>query len=308
MKARVCKQCGTKNDENAWSCSQCGDTLSIDTVVEVSENHTKEDAGWECKNCGNFNVGVNQCPKCGKDKNFVPEQSSSPPKRSKADELYEKGWKSFWDGFAEPDNNKRIGNLSRAQGYLTMAYKVAGDDIEDKKGIAGLMAYNLVLMEDFKNAEDWARAELSINPSHVITKLAWYFIEVHKLVGHKGFILQNDGSGLGAAANLVTGIVDIGRFQGKKVAVRKAAIEAAKSIENRVQADPEPDPREWLLWSGLLFPIIDSMWAGGMKEPYLCNVLLNLPWDRFTEEQLKDIREDIEEMQVEIHGYLGRLR
>jgi hypothetical protein len=50
------------------------------------------------------------------------------------------------------------------------------------------------------------------------------------------------------------------------------------------------------------------MWAGGIKEPYVCNVLLNLPWDRFSEEQIKDFQEDIEEMQVDVHGYLGRLR
>ena len=35
MKAKVCPECGKHNLENAWSCVDCGHTLSIKTLVEI---------------------------------------------------------------------------------------------------------------------------------------------------------------------------------------------------------------------------------------------------------------------------------
>jgi len=270
------------------------------------------DTGWKCKNCGNFNVRTDICPSCGKEKGFIPEQSPTTntivPKRSKADEYYEKGMKSFLEIFSESDIGKVSGHLTRAQGYLTMAYKAAGDDGEEKKGIAGLMAIILVNMDDYKSAENWAKAELSINPSNVFARLAWYYIELNKLVGHKGFVTKSDGSDFGLFASILTTGVDVGRVQSKKHAVKIAALEVAKAIEYRAQTEPEPNPGLWFLWSTMLLSIIENMWANKMKEPYLCNVILNLPWNRFPEEQIKDMQETIEELQVEAHGYLGRLQ
>ena len=54
-----------------------------------------EDTGWKCKNCGNFNAKTDICANCGKDRNFVPSESppaeTTIPKKSKADEHYDKG-------------------------------------------------------------------------------------------------------------------------------------------------------------------------------------------------------------------------
>ncbi|GEM_PF-2779654 len=271
-----------------------------------------EDTGWKCKNCGNFNVRTNKCLNCGKEKGFVPEQSQTTsdiaPKQSKADELYGKGMDSFIKIFGESDKGTVSGHLTRAQGYLTMAYKAAGDNIEEKKGVAGLMALVLTNMDDYKNAETWAKAEFTINPINIFAKIAWYWIELDKLVNHKGFVTQGDGSGFGIFASLLTTGVDVGRVQSKKTAVKTAAIEAGKAIENRTQTETDPNPGLWVFWSMMLLSIINNMWANNMKEPYLCNVILNLPWNKFSDEQIKDMEESIEEMQVEAHGYLGRLK
>ncbi len=229
-------------------------------------------------------------------------------KQSKTDEYYYKGRQSFFDALSEPDIGKRTGLYSKANGYLAMAYKEAGNNIEEKKGIAGLTSLVLAYMDDCKNAETWANAEISINPTNVYAKLACYHIELDKLIGHKGFVLPSDGSGAGIVASLLTVGVDAGRVQSKKNNVRIAAIEAAKIIEMHAKTDLDPDPSSWLIWAYLLLSIIDNMWGNKMKEPYLCNVLLTLPWNRFRNDQIKDIQENIEELQIQAHGYLGRLK
>jgi hypothetical protein len=243
-----------------------------------------------------------------KNNNSTCSTDTNVPKQSKAAELYGKGWDSFAKIFGESDEGTVHGHLTRAQGYLTMAYKAAGNDVEAKKGIAGLMALILAHMNDCKNAETWANAEFAINPENVFAKLAWYHIELDKLIGHKGFITQDDGSGFGFVASLLTTGVDVGRVQGKRNAVKSAAIEAAKAIQKKAQTETDPNPETWLLWSILLMNIIENMWTNSMKEPYLCHVILNLPWNRFSNEQIKDLEEFIEGMQVEAHGYLGRLK
>jgi hypothetical protein len=189
-----------------------------------------------------------------------------------------------------------------------MAHKAAGNNVEERKGIAGLIALVLAYMDDSKNAESWARAEFSINPKNVLAKLAWYHIELDKLVGHKGFVLSGDGTGFGLFASLVSTGVDVGRVQSKKSSVKTAAIEAARVIEEHAQTDLDPDPGQWLLWSMLLLQIIDNMWNNKMKEPYLCQVLLKLPWNRFRADQLQNMQDSIDEMEAELHGYLGRLK
>jgi ribosomal protein L32 len=305
-----CSFCGEEIADNTPVCPWCG--RKQQGTPETKHPSNSSDTGWKCKNCGNFNVRTDTCPNCGKPKEFVPEQSQTTevatPKQSKADELYGKGMDSFIKIFGESDKSAVSGHLTRAQGYLTMAYKAAGDNIEEKKGIAGLMALILTNLDDCKNAETWAKAEFTINPENVFARLAWYHIELDKLIGHKGFVTQADGSGFGLFASILTTGVDVGRVQSKKNAVKTAAIEAAKAIEKRAKTETDPNPAAWLLWSVMLMGIIENMWHNNMKEPYLCNVILNLPWNRFSNEQIKDIQEIIEEMQVEAHGYLGRLK
>lgn len=46
-----------------------------------------EDTGWKCKNCGNFNVKVNICQRCGKEKGFKPKQTLVCPKCNKDDKI-----------------------------------------------------------------------------------------------------------------------------------------------------------------------------------------------------------------------------
>jgi hypothetical protein len=312
MEVRICEHCGAKNEQNTWICTNCGMNLSVIDPGDVSNNTSSEDTGWKCKNCGNFNVRTNICSKCGRDKNFVaaddPSVETPVNKQSKADDLYWKGWKCFWDGYIEPDKDRRNGHLTKAQGYLSMSYKEAGNNVEEKKGIAGLMAITLTNMEDYKNAEAWARAELSINPTNVLAKLSMYFIELDKLVGHKGFVAQSDGSGFGIFASLLTTGVDAARVQNKKTTVKTVAIEAAKAIENKARTDPEPNPGAWILWSYIMLSIIDNMWTNNMREPYLCNVLLNLPWHKFSGEEFQELQDAIEEIQVNAQGYLARLK
>lgn len=312
MKIRVCNQCGAKNTESTWNCVSCGNTLSIDTIREDSENSSLEDTGWICKNCGNFNVKTTSCSRCGKEKKIIPDQitdtMTSVPKKSKADDYYDKAWDSFLDGYFESDQDKNRRHYSRALGYLNMAYKAAGNNKNEKIGIAGLTALILIYMGDCKNAENWARAEFSINPTSVFANLAWYFIELDKWVGHKSYIAQDDGSGIGLFANIVSIGVDVGRTKSKKSMVKNAGIQAGKAIEKKIQTDSEPNPFAWILWSDILLSIIENMWTNNIKEPYLCNVILKLPWDSFDEEEIKDLQDAIEDIQVEAHGYLGRLK
>lgn len=37
MKIRICSECGTHNVATAWSCTNCGETLSINTIVELDD-------------------------------------------------------------------------------------------------------------------------------------------------------------------------------------------------------------------------------------------------------------------------------
>lgn len=313
-----CFSCNKEIFNDALVCPYCG--ISQNSVLEEKsspqstdqkEKLLSDDTGWKCKNCNTFNVKTNICTGCGKDKegvltqNYVDRNVSLT--KSKADDYYEKGMKCFLEIFGESDKNRISSNLTKAQGYLTMAYKEAGNNVEEKKGIAGLMSLILTNIDDYKNAETWARAEFTINPINVFAKLAWYYIELNKLVGHKGFVTKG-GSGAGIVLDLVTLGVDFGRISSKKSAVKTAAVEAAKAIESRTKTETDPNPGLWLLWSMMLMSIIENMWANEMREPYLCNVLLNLPWNRFSEEQIRDMQEPIEEIQVEAHGYLGRLK
>ncbi len=306
----VCPWCG-RRQEGVLEKKLAPHPTNIENYNAKEGSSLSEDTGWKCKNCSNFNVRTNICRNCGKDKSFIPVQDhptdTDVSKKSKADEYYEKGMKNFFEIFGESDKGKVSGHLNKAQGYLTMAYKAAGNDVEEKKGIAGLMALILTNMDDYKNAETWARAEFTINPMNVFAKLAWYYIELNKLVGHKGFVTKG-GSGAGIVLDLVTLGVDIGRIGSKKSAVKTAALEAAKAIEGTTKTEKDPNPGLWILWSMMLLSIIDNMWANDMREPYLCNVLLNLPWSRFPEEDIKDMQESIEEIQVESNGYLGRLK
>jgi len=163
--------------------------------------------------------------------NVSPSKELTKHNQSKADEYYEKGLKAFLEIFGEQDKSKVSAALSRAQGYLTMAYKAAGDNVEEKKGIAGLMALVLTSMDDYKNAEKWGRDELAINPTHVYALLALFFVELDKLGGHKGFVTQGDGSGFGEVISIFSVGVDMARVQSKKNAIKKAAIEeSVKSI------------------------------------------------------------------------------
>ena len=43
MKGRMCPECGLHNLENAFSCTECGTTISIKTLVDV-ENKTEKEA------------------------------------------------------------------------------------------------------------------------------------------------------------------------------------------------------------------------------------------------------------------------
>lgn len=77
MKARLCPKCGNHNSENAWSCSVCGETLSVDSIVEVetkppqtqeleSPTDPRESTGLYCSNCGQkLNKTAKFCSMCG---------------------------------------------------------------------------------------------------------------------------------------------------------------------------------------------------------------------------------------------------
>lgn len=77
---RVCKKCGEHNPVDAWSCSNCGATLSVNTIFELDEaqteqsdqqskgkNHTETEGGkMYCPNCGTQNADNNRfCSHCG---------------------------------------------------------------------------------------------------------------------------------------------------------------------------------------------------------------------------------------------------
>lgn len=103
------------------------------------------DTKWKCDNCGNGNSEVNFCINCGKERKIITTQINNNPEivnstKSKSEGYYEEAWTCFCDGFGESDNEKSIGYLTKAHGYLTMAYKEAGNNVEEKKGIAGLTA------------------------------------------------------------------------------------------------------------------------------------------------------------------------
>ena len=38
MNVRVCPKCGTHNSESEWSCTECGETLSLKTLMDTSTN------------------------------------------------------------------------------------------------------------------------------------------------------------------------------------------------------------------------------------------------------------------------------
>lgn len=42
MKVRVCPKCGKHNLENAWSCADCGQTLSMNTLVDTGDFQTSQ--------------------------------------------------------------------------------------------------------------------------------------------------------------------------------------------------------------------------------------------------------------------------
>jgi len=43
MKIRICPDCGKQNPENSFNCSDCGQTLSVDTLFDLQEQHSVAD-------------------------------------------------------------------------------------------------------------------------------------------------------------------------------------------------------------------------------------------------------------------------
>jgi hypothetical protein len=68
MKVRICPQCGKQYNENAWSCADCGATLSMNTIVDITERpaskvekkirlclqcgRQNDENAWNCTDCG----------------------------------------------------------------------------------------------------------------------------------------------------------------------------------------------------------------------------------------------------------------
>ena len=44
MKIRICPNCGTHNQVDHWSCRSCGESLSINSVVDLDEDQVKLDS------------------------------------------------------------------------------------------------------------------------------------------------------------------------------------------------------------------------------------------------------------------------
>jgi len=42
MKIKICPKCGKQNDENAWNCVDCGETLSINTLIDIEYLQTSQ--------------------------------------------------------------------------------------------------------------------------------------------------------------------------------------------------------------------------------------------------------------------------
>jgi hypothetical protein len=42
MEAKLCPKCHTINKQIAWSCSKCGNTLSVDTIINVDDSNFRE--------------------------------------------------------------------------------------------------------------------------------------------------------------------------------------------------------------------------------------------------------------------------
>ncbi len=98
MKVRVCPNCRKHNEEKAWSCTNCGETLSVNTLIDVEfqltdANNTIQDSShivtksiseeidWKCKYCGWVNSGKATCAKCGKSRDAFdsPRQNTEIP-------------------------------------------------------------------------------------------------------------------------------------------------------------------------------------------------------------------------------------
>jgi RNA polymerase subunit RPABC4/transcription elongation factor Spt4 len=39
MKVKICEKCKTYNPADEWNCNNCGELLSVDTLVEVDDSH-----------------------------------------------------------------------------------------------------------------------------------------------------------------------------------------------------------------------------------------------------------------------------
>jgi hypothetical protein len=84
METRICPHCGTKNEEKAWICTNCGENLYGASSTDVSNQPSKEDTGWKCRYCDNNNPGtITSCEACGRDRYSIPpepvERISTPP-------------------------------------------------------------------------------------------------------------------------------------------------------------------------------------------------------------------------------------
>lgn len=235
-----------------------------------------------------------------------PKTSKKP--KSQSDEYFDKGYELFWDVLV--GNSKTIENdLSRAYSYMSTGYEEAGRDTEEKKWAAGVIAYILTQMKDYKNAQVWVTKEFGpdiegVSAGKVWAKFAEFFIAVNQHDSFRGVNLGDSWLGLVSAGFTVAG------KKSKQMHFVRVAIETAEAIDNYARASNKPSAVLLVIWSDNILSWVDGMLQMKIREPRICELIANLPWERCSKDELKGegMKEGIEEVTIAARGFLSRMR
>jgi hypothetical protein len=86
MKVRLCPQCQSINGVNAWNCDGCGATLSVETIIDTTENQV-------------------ELKKAEQPANSIPQRTQSPPQPVPK----------------SPQNTRFVAKIDQALGFLQRA-------------------------------------------------------------------------------------------------------------------------------------------------------------------------------------------
>ncbi|MBU1132970.1 hypothetical protein KKG08_01735 [Patescibacteria group bacterium] len=196
---------------------------------------------------------------------------------------------------AAPDGeteNQAKTRCRKEYGYLIETKKLIKDDNDPdtilyRNFVYIAMVEVIEIFADDKTIKEVVKKALSYNPINISALLAMMQLDMRAF----GKRLVPQGNWL---INMVANSVTDAQFKSLVVnharKIASALEDASKSSDIFI---------DWLvMWSEKVISLAEGLWDSGIKVPELCSSFLEIDWNRFTEEELKEFKDTIEDLRI----------